>query len=239
MPYMTYNQTPPPPQDENPSPAAAPSQAAGNTQANAAARSASHHKRMNPRCDPNVLVHPLARMLPIHDWQGQVYRMAEHYPPGFEDGFTPIWECATALLPSLKTTQLRVNFQNQFHLVGLTGNSTVAGGFRVQIYDTKKVYSSWLRDKMGRNIGPGAPPDKPGVRLAARGVQQATFLGAGFNPANPTAQQSSAFYLREPHPFTEQDAQALVIIQNQDNSGVTANIQVVLYGLARRFNWPD
>jgi hypothetical protein len=212
------------------------SQASGNTQANAAARSASHHHRMNPCKQPNVLVHTLARMLPLHDYQAQVYRLAEHYPPGFEDGFTPIWECATALLPSLQTTQLRINFQDQFHLLALTGNSSVAGGFRVQLYDSKKRYITWQDPNLRI---PGDLSAKAGQRLAARGTNFGTFLGAGFVAANPSSNGSSPFFLREPHPFTEPNAQALVIIQNQDNSGVNANIQVVLYGLARRFNWPD
>lgn len=212
------------------------SHASGNTQANAAARSASAHHRMNPRRSPNVLTHTLARLLPLHDLQGQTYRLGEKYPPGFEDGFAPIWECATALLSSLQTTQLRINFQREFHLIGLTGQSTVAGGFRVQIYDMKKQYLAWQGDPFFRQAG---DLQKPGVRLAGRSVQQATFLGAGFNAANATNIGSSPFMLREPHPFTEPNAQALVIIQNQDNSGVNANIQVVLYGLARRFNWPD
>jgi hypothetical protein len=190
---------------------------------------------MNPKCDPSVLTHTLARMLPLHDYQAQVYRMAEKYPPGFEDGFAPIWECATALLPSRGTTQLRINFQNQFHLLAIMGQSQLAGGFRVQIFDTKKVYLSWK--DVARRI-PG-DPNKPGVRLAGRGVNQATFLGAGFIPGNPSSNGSSPFFLREPHPFTEANAQALVIIQNQDTSGTPNNIQVVLYGLARRFNWPD
>ena len=209
--------------------------AAGNTPGSSAARSASAHQRMNPRPDPSVLTHTLARMLPIHDYQGQVYRMGEKYPPGFEDGFTPIWEVATALLAARQTTQLRINFQNEFHLVAIAGSSSLAGGFRVQILDKKKVYCSWA-DVARRIVG---VPNPPGVRMAGRGVNQATFLGTGFNPANPQANGSSPFFLREPHPFTEPDAQALVIITNQDTSGANNNIQVALYGLARRFNWPD
>jgi hypothetical protein len=201
----------------------APSQAAGNTKDSAAARSASATQPMNPRRWPLVLTHTLARLIPLHDSQGQVYRLAEKHPPGFEDGFTPIWECATALLPARQTTQLRINFQNQFHLLAVLGGCTLAGGFRVQLYDMKK------------NYGQG----KPGVRLAGRGVNFATFLGAGFNAANAAGIGSSQFTLREPHPFTEPNAQCLVIVQNQDTSATSNQIQVVLYGQARRFNWPD
>jgi hypothetical protein len=190
------------------------SQAAGNTQASAAARSASHHQPMNPQKVPgeNVLHHTLARMLPLHRYQQQVYRLGQKYPPGLEDGFSPIWECATALLPARQTTQLRINFQREFHLLAMSASSSLAGGFRAQIYDMKK------------NYGQG----KPGVRLAARGVNQANYFGPGSGP----------IFLREPHPFTEPNAQALVIIQNQDTSGASNVIQVVLFGMARRFNFP-
>jgi hypothetical protein len=187
----------------------------GHTQSSSAARSASAHQPMNPAPTKNVLHHMLARMLPLHRYQSQVYRLGEKIPPGFEDGFTPIWEVATALLPARQTTQLRINFQNQFHLVALLGSSSLAGGFRAQLYDMKKVY--------------GPPGSKPGVRLSARGVVLANYFGAS----------GQGFFLREPHPFDEPNAQALVIVQNQDTSGASNQIQVALYGLARRFNWPD
>ena len=195
----------------------APSQAAGNTQDSAAARSASATHPMNPAATlpggENVLYHTLARMLPLRRYQTQVYRLAEKYPPGLDDGFTPIWECATALLPARQTTQLRINFQREFHLLAITGSSSLAGGFRAQLYDMKKQY-------------PGM--QKPGLRLAGRGVNFANYFGTG----------AGAFFLREPHPFTEPNAQALVIVQNQDTSGASNMIQVVLYGQARRFNFP-
>src|SRR4029077_14763444 len=105
------------------------SQASGTTAANAAARSASFHQPMNPGCDNNVLHNYLCRMLPLHQYQSSVYRLAQKYPPGFEDGFAPIWECATALLPARQTTQLRINFQREFHLLAITGSSSLAGGF--------------------------------------------------------------------------------------------------------------
>jgi hypothetical protein len=184
----------------------------GFTQQSAAARSASFHQPMNPACDQNVLRNPLARMLPLFQYQSQSYRLAQKHPPGFEDGWAPIWECATALLPARQTTQLRINFQREFHLLGINAGSSLAGGFRAQIYDVKKNYSG----------------GKPGVRLAARGVNGANYFGRG----------TDWFFLREPHPFTEPNAQALVIIQNQDTTGTSNLIQVVLYGVARRFNFP-
>src|SRR5579859_3634948 len=174
----------------------------GHTQQSAAARSASHHAPMNPAPEQNVLHHALARMLPLHRYQSQVYRLAQKYPPGLEDGFTPIWEVATCILPARQTTQLRINFQREFHLLALTASSSAAGGFRAQLYDMKK------------NYGCG----KPGVRLAGRGVNFANLFGA----------TGQAFFLREPHPFTEKNAQALVIIQNQDTGGTSNNIQIAL-----------
>src|SRR5260221_11689724 len=101
----------------------------GHTQDAAAGRSQSHHPAMNPAPTQNVLHHTLARMLPLHRYQSQVYRLAQKYPPGLEDGFTPIWEVATCTLPARQTVQLRVNFQYEFHLLALTGAGTQAGGF--------------------------------------------------------------------------------------------------------------
>ena len=188
--------------------------AAGNSPASAASRSASATQPMNPSPTQNVLHHTLARMLPLHRYQSQVYRLAQKYPPGLEDGFAPIWEVATALLPARQTTQLRINFQREFHLLAISASSSLGGGFRAQLYDMKKAYCT----------GQG----KPGVRLAARGVNLANYFGPGTSP----------FFLREPYPFTEKNAQALVIVQNQDTSGANNIIQVVLYGQARRFNFP-
>jgi hypothetical protein len=198
----------------------------GHTQDAAAARSASHHTPMNPKPSPSVLFHTLAKMLPLHSYQSQVYHMAQRHPVGFEDGFTPIWEVATCVLPARQTTQLRINFQREFHLLAMMGSSSAAGGFRAQLYDMKKRYCTWA--DVDRRIV-GAPNDRPGVRLAGRGVNIANYFGTGSDP----------FFLRSPHPFTEPNAQALVVIQNQDTGGASNNIQVALYGLARRFNWPD
>ncbi len=181
---------------------------------------------MNPQVEQNVLHHTLARMLPKGRYISQVYRLAQKHPPGFEDGWTPIWEVATALLPARQTTQLRINFQREFHLFALTASSSLGGGFRAQLYDMKKQYWTWA-DVARRIIG--SRKGKPGVRLAGRGVNFANMFGS----------TGQAFFLREPHPFTEPNAQALVIIQNQDTSGASNQIQIALFGMARRFNWPD
>lgn len=196
----------------------------GYSQDAAAARSASFHQPMNPPCGTKVLFHTLARLLTLHGYMDQVYHLAQKHPPGFEDGYCPVWEVATAILPARTTTQLRINFQREFYLMALSGSSSATGGFRLQIYDKKKQYC------------PGA---LPGVRLAARGVNFTNYLGAAFNPAAPPANGGAAFFLREPHPFTEKDAQAMVIVQNQDTGGTSNQIQVALYGVVRRFNFPD
>lgn len=205
------------------------SQAAGNTPANAAARSASAHQPMNPVKTPNVLINYLARMLPLDSYQHAVYRLGEIHPPGFEDGYCPSWEVGTALLPARQTTQLRINFQREFYLFGLMQTATQSGGFRMQIYDTKKRYYTW--QDVGRRIT-GALAEKPGVRLAGRGVIAALQCGGVTIGCQP-------FFLREPYCFGGPNAQALVIIQNQDTSGASNECQVALFGMVRRFNWPD
>lgn len=165
-----------------------------------------------------VFIHPLARMLPLLRLQSQVYRLADKFPPGIGDSFAPIWEVVSFNPGARQTQQARVNFQRDFHLLAVIGSSSAAGGFRLQIYDKKKAY-----------LGARLPKDrKEGKRLSERGVVFGNFCGLGKQP----------FFLREPHPFTEQNAQALVIVQNQDTAAANT-IQVVLYGLARRFNYPN
>src|SRR5271154_5646336 len=207
------------------------SQAAGNTPANAAARSASAHQPMNPSKDRNVLVNYLARMLPLDSYQHAVYRLGEKHPPGFEDGYCPSWEVGTALLPALATTQLRINFQTDFHLFALPATSLLSGGFRLQIYDAKKRYYTW--QDVGRRIM-GDLQQKPGVRLAGRGVTAVLQCGSGNAPLG-----CQPFFLREPYCFGGPNSQALIIVQNQDTSGANNECQVALYGMVRRFNWPD
>jgi hypothetical protein len=207
------------------------SQASGNTQASSASRSARHHQPMNPQKSPNVLINYLARMLPLDSYQHAVYRLGEKHPPGFEDGYCPSWEVATALLPALQTTQLRINFQTEFHLFGLTSTSSQAGGFRLQIYDAKKRYYTW--QDVGRRII-GDLQQKPGVRLAGRGVNAVLQCGSG-----NAALGCQPFMLREPYCFGGPNSQALIIIQNQDTSTNNNECQVALFGMVRRFNWPD
>ena len=165
---------------------------------------------MNPAPDQNVLHHTLARMLPLKRWQSQVYRLAEKYPPGLDDGFTPIWEVVTFTLPARQTSQVRVNFQREFHLLAISASSSAAGGFRAQIYDQKAKR-----------------------RLADRGVNAVNYFGPGSSPF--FLREPHAFM---PNQQTNMDAQALLVVQNLDTSGANNIIQVSLYGQARRFNYP-
>ena len=173
-----------------------------------------NNRRMNPAPCFNVLRHNLARMLPLHNYQKQVYRFAEKFPPGLEDGYAPIWETITWILNARQTLQARVNVQREWHMLSIAASSSsnANGGFRVQLYDPKKIY--WGKTK-------------PGARLADRGISFANYTGPG----------SSPFFLREPYPMTEPNAQFLVICQNFET--VTNTVQIVLYGVARRFNFPN
>jgi hypothetical protein len=141
-------------------------------------------------------------MLPLHRYQSQVYRLADKFPPGLGDGFSPIWEAVPFTLGPRQTQQARVNVQREFHLIAICGSSSAAGGFRWQFYDQKKKR-----------------------KLTDRGISF-NVLGAG----------SGWQYLREPYPLTEKNAQLLVICQNQDS--VANTVQIALYGVARRINFP-
>ncbi|HKM99445.1 MAG TPA: hypothetical protein VJX23_02930 [Candidatus Binataceae bacterium] len=156
-----------------------------------------------------TLQNPLARMLPLFRECSQVYRMGESNPPsGPEDGYAPEWECVTAILPALATTQARISVQRNFTLLAINASSIslVAGGFRAQLYDVSKK-----------------------VRLADRGLQTVLIGGT-----QGTVSPSGPFFLREPYPFHEHDAQILVQLQNLE--AVQNSIQLVLYGVCLPFN---
>jgi hypothetical protein len=90
----------------------------------------------------NTIQHTLARMLPLFRYQMQVYRLAEINPPaGDMDGYGPVWEAVSFVLGPLGSLQARVNVQRDFTCVAMSASSSVltaAGGFRVQLFDTKK-----------------------------------------------------------------------------------------------------
>jgi hypothetical protein len=158
----------------------------------------------------NTMLHPLARMLPLQREQVQVYRLGEKNPPvGELDGHGPDWEVVSMILNAGSTLQARVNLQRDYTLMALTvsSSSNVNGGFRAQLYDTKKQR-----------------------RLADRGVQMALMAGQPTAAAPP----SGPFFLREPYKFDQPDSQILVLAQNLEV--VTNTIQIVLYGVVLRFN---
>jgi hypothetical protein len=134
-----------------------------------------------------TLRNPLARMLPLSREQFMVYRLGEKRPPvGTMAGHCPMWEAVSIQLDARKTVQVRVNLQRNFTWLAIsTSSSSVAnGGFRAQLYDTKKK-----------------------LRFADRGVQQALMGGAQTSFSGP-------FFLREPYIFDLPDSQVLVIVQN-------------------------
>lgn len=157
-----------------------------------------------------TLLHPLARMLPLQREQAQSYRMGERVPPsgGLSD-HAPTWEAVNMVLTARSTLQARVNLQRDFTLIALlcSSSSNVNGGFRAQLYDTKKQ-----------------------LRLADRGVPFSNIAGSQTGGAVGCA----SFFLREPYEFDQPDSQVLVLVQNLET--VTNTIQLVLYGVALRFN---
>jgi hypothetical protein len=150
---------------------------------------------------------PLARMLPLHRWQNQVYRLGEKLPPSALEGHGPVWEAVTVTLNPRATLQARVNLQRDFTLLSISASSTsnVSGGFRAQLYDLKKH-----------------------LRLADRGVQFAVFAGTAGTAL------STPFFLREPYRFDMPDSQILINVQNLET--VSNTVQMALYGLVLRFN---
>lgn len=161
----------------------------------------------------HTLRHPLARMLPLQREQVQAYRLAEKHPPsGLLDGHGPTWEAVTAILNPRQTLEARVNLQRDFTLItiAVSTSSNINGGFRAQAFDVKR-----------------------GRRFADRGVQQANIAGAG----TLVGGISNPFMLREPYTFQDPDSQVLLIVQNLET--VVNTVQVVLYGVALRFNEPQ
>jgi len=167
-----------------------------------------------PGAHPYSLLHtianPIARMLPLGHEQAMVYRHGEKLPPvGEMADHGPIWESVNLVLAARATLQARVNLQRNFHWIAVstTVSSNVNGGFRAQFYDTRKA-----------------------LRLADRGVQMPNIAG---NP-NSASPFIGSFFLREPYRFDEPDSQLLIIAQNLET--VTNTIDIVLYGVAVRFN---
>lgn len=112
----------------------------------------------SPHRRGNIQKHPLARLLPKLGLQRQVYRLGESTPPsdGLE-GFGPSWQAVDLVIPAYSAMQARVSVQRMFTVLGFAASASVnaLGGFRLQMYDTKK-----------------------GIRFAGRGVQYGNVAGA-------------------------------------------------------------
>jgi hypothetical protein len=161
----------------------------------------------------HVITHPLARMLPLQREQEQVYRLGEKHPPAGElRHHAPMWESVSFILAPRDSARVRVNLQRDFTLLAITNQASVQtalGGFRAQMYDTRKE-----------------------LRMADRGILAANISGT---VAGPTS-SGGLFYLREPYQFDQPDSQLLIIAQNMETAQNT--IQIALYGLVLRFNEP-
>jgi hypothetical protein len=84
-----------------------------------------------------VLQSQLANLVPLRRTNQQIYQLGMKRQFGM-DGYAPIWECISFVLPPMGTRQARVSVQRDFHLVGVVGSSTSPNGFRLQAYDMKK-----------------------------------------------------------------------------------------------------
>jgi hypothetical protein len=158
----------------------------------------------------NTKINPLARLLPLKGQQADVYRFGERHPPvGDLAGMGPTWEACSFVINALGTARVRVNLQREFTLLAISTSATsVAAG----------GFRAQLYDQIKKRS------------LMDRGVQQALMAGnMGTNPLAP-------FFLREPYCFDQPDSQVVVLVQNVE--AVQNSIQIVLYGLARRFNEP-
>lgn len=164
----------------------------------------------NPYSLRHVITNPIARMLPLSREQAMVYRHGEKSPPsGALEGYAPSWEVVSIILAAQNTAQVRVSVQRNYTLLAVSAasSSNVSGGFRVQLYDVMNK-----------------------VRFADRGILFSLAGGASGPPGSPPA----PFFLREPYPFLEHDAQILVNVQNLE--AVQNSLQVALYGLCLPFN---
>jgi len=122
------------------------------------------------------------------------------YVPGevsrrFLRGKVPAWYPVNFALAARLNAEDRVTTAPLFWLVYLIGSSTLAAGFRLQLYDSEKNQR----------------------------------LGDPLNFANGVGSASRPFILRKPYFFTCRSP-LLIRVQNQDTSGATNNIQVVVVG---------
>jgi len=84
-----------------------------------------------------VLQNQLSNLVPLRRTNQQVYQLGMKRQFGLE-GYAPMWECVSFVLPPLGTREARVNLQRDFHLMGMVGSSTSVNGFRIQMFDVRK-----------------------------------------------------------------------------------------------------
>src|ERR1700687_1630519 len=93
--------------------------------------------RARPYSLDRVLQNQLSNLVPLRRTNQQVYQLGMKKQFGLE-GYAPMWECVSFVLPPLGTREARVNLQRDFHLMGMVGSSTSVNGFRIQMFDVKK-----------------------------------------------------------------------------------------------------
>jgi hypothetical protein len=84
-----------------------------------------------------VLQNELSNLVPLRRTNQQVYQLGKVHQPGL-DGYGPMWETVSFVLPAFGTRQARISVQRDFHLIGLVGSATGANGYRLQMFDVKK-----------------------------------------------------------------------------------------------------
>lgn len=114
--------------------------------------------RAKPYALDRVLQNQLSTLLPLRRTNQQCYQPGYRHPSGDFEGYAPSWEVVTFSLPPRGTRDARVNFQRDFHLIGLTGGigSFGTNGFRMQMYDVKKGRRFFERLVGHFNIAGGA-----------------------------------------------------------------------------------
>jgi len=95
-------------------------------------------RRGAPYSLDHVLQNQLSNLVPLRRTNQQCYQMGFRHPQGDLDGYGPIWEAISLVLPAFGTRDARVNVQRDFHLLGTIGSATGPNGFRAQMYDVKK-----------------------------------------------------------------------------------------------------
>ena len=97
-----------------------------------------NERRPHPYSLDHVVQNQLSNLVPLRRTNQQCYQMGFRHPQGDLDGYGPIWEVVTMSLPAFGTREARVNFQRDYHLLGLVGSASAPNGFRAQFYDVKK-----------------------------------------------------------------------------------------------------